>query len=286
MASKRRFRKKRVARGRTKRAYRGGGGGSCDFPRHKGNTYIFYHIYCNEHTFDVVRDQVTRIIFSGLYAYVDAINYALVGNKDKMSRIKEFLSKSGEKFKPIIEAENDTTYERITLNAIKHTVKADDIFLYIHSKGVGRHEGMKAENIWWWRNWMEYYLMYRFRECITELLKPTVDVVGCGYANSSPIGPHFVGNFWWTKGSYYATLPAKGKDLAIGSGYNDPETFIFKGHKPNGEEVEFVDMDTTIDLNTFDPYSHPNKFEKRSNIAIESGHKRATPGIPRGANIK
>ena len=128
--------------------------------------------------------------------------------------------------------------------------------------------------------------MYKFRECIQELLKPAVDVVGCGYNNSSPIGPHFVGNFWWSKGSYYATLPAAGKDLAIGSGYNDPETFIFKGQKPNGAEVEFVDMDTTIDLNTFDPYSHPNKFERRSNIPIKTGHKRATRGIPRGTNVK
>ena len=161
------FRVKKKNARKTRRRQRGGVQQQNTFPRHEGNTYIFYHLYCNEHTFDVARDQITKIIYSGLYHYVDAIYCCLAGNQAHMTPIKEFLQKNGKKFEIIKEVPNDITYERLTMNEMVSRVKPADKFLYIHTKGVGRHEGMKAENIWWWRNWMEYNLMYRFRECIT-----------------------------------------------------------------------------------------------------------------------
>ena len=38
-----------------------------------GDIYVFYHVYCNKNTETVVKDQVFRIIFSGLYAKVNRI---------------------------------------------------------------------------------------------------------------------------------------------------------------------------------------------------------------------
>jgi len=251
--------KRRGLRKTRRRGQRGGGQQQNTFPRHEGNTYIFYHIYCNEHTFDVMRDQITKIIYSGLYHYVDAIYCCLAGNEVHMKAIKEFLQKNGKKFEIIREVPNDKSFERLTMNEMVSRVKPGDKFLYLHTKGVGRHGGMKAENIWWWRNWMEYNLMYRFRECITELNKPDVDLVGVAYREFQ-IGPHFSGNFWWMKGSYFATLPRKGETLDIGPGYNDPESFPFKGKDP-----KYVDMDPLgADM---DLYSSEEKFHKKTNAA-------------------
>jgi hypothetical protein len=37
-----------------------------------------------------------------------------------------------------------------------------------------------------------------------------------------PLGTHFAGNFWWSTGKYFLSLPKK-----IESGYCDPESYIF-----------------------------------------------------------
>ena len=227
-----------MARGYTRRKYprslKKHRGGNAD-KKGDGNIYIFYHIYCNQHTLPVVRDQVAKIIFSGLYNHVTEIKCCLTGNKDNISQVENFLKDSGVKFKIESVGIDDTSFERFTLNHIAKVIKDNDKFLYIHSKGVSdRHAA--ADNVYWWRTWMEYNLMYRFKECLEALNNH--NIVGVGYTTKM-IGPHFSGNFWWTTGSYFNTLP-KNEDgsLNIGSGYTDPENFIFKGKDPKHLDID------------------------------------------------
>ena len=49
------------------------------------NTYIFYHIYCNQSTVNIVGDQATKIIFSGLYKDVNKIYCFLTGKKENIN---------------------------------------------------------------------------------------------------------------------------------------------------------------------------------------------------------
>ena len=83
---------------------------------------------------------------------------------------------------------------------------------------------------------MEYYLIKNFKFCLEKL--NDYDIVGVGYMTKI-IGPHFSGNFWWSKGSYYKTLPTKA-DMTnnIGPDYLAPESFIFKGNEP-----KHIDLD-------------------------------------------
>lgn len=224
---------KRQTRRRHPRTMTRRGGNPASVEGNKHTVYIFYHIFCNEHTLPIVKDQVTKIIFSGLYEVVKEIKCFIAGAKDKMDPIKTFLSDSGVKFVVAAEGVDDTTHERFTLTKIPSIIKDDDRFLYIHTKGI-KHGG--SDNIYWWRSWMEYNLIYRYKECLEQLDK--VKIVGVGYTTKT-IGPHFSGNFWWTKASYFNTLP-KNPDgsLNIGSGYTDPENFIFKGTDPTHLDID------------------------------------------------
>jgi len=63
-------------------------------------------------------------------------------------------------------------------------------------------------------------------------------MVGVGFTKKM-IGPHYSGNFWWSKGSYFNTLPKNADgSLNIGSGYLDPENFIFKGKNANHIDID------------------------------------------------
>ena len=198
------------------------------------NIYVFYHIYCNKNTEAVVKDQAFRIVFSGLYKRVTAIKCFLVGQPDIIPKIKTVLQNIGKKFEITKEGPNDTSYERFTLLDIPNHIQPHDKFLYIHSKGVSEisHFSGKTpeyENIFWWRTWMEYYLIGQFEKCLEEL--NSHDIVGVNYL-AKLIGPHFSGNFWWSTGAYYLRL---GK--SIGPMYYEPEKYIFSG-KPRHKDID------------------------------------------------
>ena len=116
---------------------------------------------------------------------------------------------------------------------------------------------------------MEYNLIQQFKYCL-EMLN-TYDIVGVGYTTKM-IGPHFSGNFWWTKGSYFNTLP-KNPDgfLNIGADYLDPERLIFKGKDPKHIDI---DSKRSSDPNQ-DWYSAPN-LKKIANSNTKIGGRRKT----------
>ena len=120
-----------------------------------GKIYVFYHIYCNTNTIKVVKDQITKILFSELYPKVDKIYCFLAGDNHEISKIKEFIQYYDDKFTIAKEGPGDNTYERFTLESIKNYIKPDDKILYIHSKGV-KYNGGAEEQVYWWRTYMEY----------------------------------------------------------------------------------------------------------------------------------
>ena len=211
------------------------------------NTYIFYHIYCDTTTLDIVRDQVTKIIYSGLYAHVKQIYCFLAGAKAGIHQIEAYIGTLPAKFKIEKRGVDDKTYERFTLNSIKDLVSDKDKFLYIHTKGVTRthHKGTPAECVILWRNYMEYYLIALYKNCLAGLVDH--DVVGSLYRDVK-IGPHFSGNFWWSTGKYFRQLMSSQN---IGDDYYDSEAYILKG-KP-----KMFHADSKAVPDTFCLYSNP-----------------------------
>jgi len=192
----------------------------------RGNVYVFYHIHCNMNTMNIVGDQVSKIIFSGLYKTVTNIYCFLTGKADAIQEIKTYIDTLPKKFVVADVGVDDTSYERFTLNRISKYLKDSDKFLYIHSKGVSRvHEATRLSSIiYLWRNFMEYFLIAHFKECLDKL--NTYDIVGAAYKDEK-IGPHYSGNFWWSNAAYFKRLHAT---TPIGSSYHDPEAYIFKNY--------------------------------------------------------
>lgn len=197
---------------------------------------VFYHVFCNEHAESIVRDQIAKLHFSGVYKRCDKIVCCLLGPNHGL--IASILAESGNKFvlHKAAEAESNPfeTSERFTLNVIASIVKSDDKFLYIHSKGVTRASNIKVRM---WREFMEFQLMTRADECLQAL--DIVDCAGCNYrfwdhtiAHSSEDiypreerGRHFSGNMWWCTGRHWLNLPR-----LIEADYYGPEMHI--GRKP------------------------------------------------------
>jgi len=221
-----------------------------------GRVFIFYHIFCNEQTLNVVRDQIMKIIFSGLFEKIDKLYCFVTGKKEQIEPVKAFLESLPAAKLEIKEGVDDSTFERFTLNSIKDKVHANDKFLYLHSKGVTRSPANRAEseNVYYWRNFMEYYLIKNFQKCLDKLANH--DVVGVAYKEIM-IGPHFSGNFWWSTGAYFHKLTAAHK---IGDFYTDTEAYLFKA-KPNAYKIdkEMVPNDTFLYFTPMYPKNYMDK---------------------------
>ena len=173
---------------------------------------VFYHITCLNNWKEIVREQCTRIVFSGLYDIAKYIYcYAIAIDYETMH---EFLKLFGDKF--VLQETASTGDEWFTLRHIHSLVDDDACVLYLHSKGVTRFNTTQYtahcqtftipslyQNIVDWRDLMEYHLIKNHKQCI-QLLNDEIDAVGINYCTNPP---HFSGNFWWAKGSYIKTLP-------------------------------------------------------------------------------
>jgi len=213
---------------RTRRKMRGGG---------LGKKYVFYHVFCNKSTLEVVRDQTTKIIFSGLYDAVDTIYCFLAGEEEFVGTVKSFIENLPSKFKIQKVGIGDKSQERFTIEQIDSLVTNEDVFLYMHSKGVSRSPGPITgfEPVYLWRTYMEYNLIRHHEACVKLLASH--DIVGSIYKEKQ-IGPHFSGNFWWSTGSYFKRVASNHK---INDFYPDAEKFIFKeaprAYKFDGERI-------------------------------------------------
>jgi hypothetical protein len=252
MKGKKPSRKLRIKKRFSRRTMRGG---SAKPPQ----VYIFYHIFCNSNTLAVVRDQVTKIIFSGLYEDVSKIFCFLTGNKENVAIVETFLKTLPKKFSIQEIGIDDKSFERFTLNKIKDIVHDKDKFLYIHSKGVThpQNQNEASDAVYLWRNYMEFYLIRHYKKCLEKLA--THDIVGAIYKDFM-IGPHFSGNFWWSTGAYFKRLIA---GHTIGDFYMDPESFIFKA-KPT-----FYKMDGTRIANDSILYKDPMHMKRYMDDSVQ-----------------
>jgi len=196
---------------------------------------IFYHITCINNWEDIVRDQITKIVFSGLYDKISKIHCFLVGNPSNIELYQLVLSKYGKKI--IIEQIEENCDEGLTLVNIKKIITPNTKFLYIHTKGVTRYNTntyvicdyvhkieQLYENVTDWNNVMEYFLIKNHETCIQKL--DHFDILGINYIGNEKdwrIKKHFSGNFWWSNADYYLSLP---EIIEFGKA----EEYIFSGN--------------------------------------------------------
>ena len=203
-----------------------------------------------------MRDQLTKLAFSGLYDSAQAIFcFVVADDQTSLDQATDVLSKWGRKYVVQASSAEDNTYERFTLSRIKPLLEPHDKVLYLHTKGVS-HADDKTQNIYWWRNYMEYFLVKQHKRC-TDLLDH-FDAVGVDL-----LGDHYSGNFWWTRGDYYLGLQGN-QSIHIGEDYFAPEKLLLERH-PNTSRVHTLWQSHTNHY--LEPYP-PNKFVDTSNFKV------------------
>lgn len=178
--------------------------------------HIFIHA-CTLGTWDeILEHQLARIKKSGLYDACRTLNIGVLGTGD----IKPFMTRYP-KINVLFQHSKVKQYERPTLNAL-HKFCGGQLnptqVLYLHTKGVTQGGNLNVSD---WSNYMEYFAIDRWQDCVTAL--QTHDVCGVNWIESTDphVPNHFSGNFWWATARYVSSLPRY-----IGLGYWDPEFWI------------------------------------------------------------
>jgi hypothetical protein len=160
---------------------------------------IFYHMYCVNDCVDRFIKTYNKLHESGLVEACNNINVVLVGD-DKVGRYETQINYL-KKVKTQCHS-SETFGEMNTIKAIQYFAQTttDAQVLYLHSKGVSR--GVN-KNIEAWVNYMEYFLIENYQNCLEKLKE--YDTVGVDFYDK-PM-KHYSGNFWWANSSYVKTLP-------------------------------------------------------------------------------
>ena len=174
---------------------------------------VFYHVCAVGPLWEsIVRDQLTKVVFSGLYDAMASFHCYVCG--PEAAAAAALVAQYGDKFRVERVAPDDATYERLTILSIPSHVRPGDKILYFHTKGVTKPDN---GHVYYWRALMEYHLIARWRECVA-LLDASV-AVGCNYSDGP--SPHFSGNFWWCTADYFLELPRH-----IDDDYYAPEFYV------------------------------------------------------------
>lgn len=163
----------------------------------------FIHVCMINDWHEIMREQASWIIESGLYSNCKTIYIGAVGPAKGLEIIKA-LHEVYPKFQLADHSPDVTKFEFLTLKHLKAVCDLKNPFygFYIHSKGVSwpKHEGGK-----YWRDYMNYFILVRWRDCLWHLDKG-YDTCGVKIVNRGfPL--HYSGNFWWFKSDYIQRLP-------------------------------------------------------------------------------
>lgn len=109
-------------------------------------------------------------------------------------------------------------------------------FWYIHTKGASRPN---EKNVYYWRKYMEYFVIEKYRDCVVALDK--YDVCGTDWFESNPdrfakcwglkkkfVNSLFIGNFWWAKSDYIRKIDPK--PMINGDYFASEHKFIGTAH--------------------------------------------------------
>jgi hypothetical protein len=180
------------------------------------NELIFgvYYIFCENNWKDVFIEQVKAIKESNILSICKKLHVVVASKQIKdFNFIKSNLLDTNIKFYNI---QNNTQFEFPALKLLKQICEKHSCkVFYIHTKGTGISEANKTfyhgctnlkylqECVRDWRQYMEYFTLYKAAENISLLN----EYDACGVNLVEHPHKHYSGNFWWSKSTYINTLP-------------------------------------------------------------------------------
>jgi hypothetical protein len=165
---------------------------------------IFHHSYLVNNWEQILKEQIDKIIGSGLYDHSLGVFCCAIGSEKEQEKYLKLISKHKKLFPTKITDVN--IQEQLTLNVlheVRHHNMIDCAIFYLHTKGVTA-EKQHVSNVRDWRVYMEYYNIVLWKDMLLAL--DEYDVVGVNFKTKP--WPHFSGNFWWSTVEYISSLPS------------------------------------------------------------------------------
>jgi len=239
--------------------------------------YIFSHNYLVNDWLSILDEQFIKLLTSGLYDKATKLYYSVYSEsyKDFNDFIEKMLLYDYLNKVEIVKHEkNDREYHTLMfIKQFSNKINEDVDILYFHMKGVfsGNLEKHNKETVKKWRNYLEYFNIEKWKDCIEQL--KTYDTVGCLYINMwfEKYGESrmYAGNFWWSHSNYIKNLP----DLNLNDIEEWPmhlETWITKN--PHS----WYNFYTDVQKDTWDFYTYfPDESvwkDKKDTICVVTSH--------------
>ena len=181
---------------------------------------VYYHIHCTGDTYAdlfLVDEQLKALQWSRLL-YSAEVNCVITGENSwgLHDLVIRTLGRERKRCVNILErtdTDEEQLYEGRTLQYLWRDAQPDDAICYIHTKGISYLTGQRKVNgvfnarhikaINGWRIKMEEKILTEWPQRIAAM--PHSDTQGC-YFKQDPFW-HYMGNFWWAKGSHILKLP-------------------------------------------------------------------------------
>jgi hypothetical protein len=174
---------------------------------------VFYHCIITggernidtDYALNLVASQMSALTKSGLADAASAIYICVNGSESDAMAVASMVPNKAQ----VIHHGSASRTEIPTLNILRDWVQThkDWYVLYHHTKGVSTPN--QADG---WRRRMEGYCVYSWTRCVQSLTEGA-EVCGCHWLTPEQHGknvigsPFYGGNFWWSRGTYLATLP-------------------------------------------------------------------------------
>jgi hypothetical protein len=234
---------------------------------------IVYHAFLVGNWKELVEQQISRIVESGLYDQCDFF-YMTVNKQDVP---EEELLNLIERYKKIdVEFTEFNHAEYLGIRKVKQIGESydDAKILYFHTKGVSNNwrdyktkevSFTKSENVEFWREGLEYFVIDKWRDCVDLL--DEYDNVGM-----SCNGGWYWGNFWWTKSQHVR----KTQEVGIWGRW-DYEAWLNNG-VPNSKNYEYYHVGFNLYLSKLLPSLYTGELTKYRGDKLII--KNATYGTP------
>lgn len=175
---------------------------------------LFYHIHTTGDQYGdlfFVDEQIKRLQYSEL---IDAAQVHAIITGPSTDAVWQLVDRSRKiRIMEHLETNHDPMYEGRTLANIYNDVTEEDQVVYIHTKGIsflignrniaGYFSARHVKAINGWREVMEYHIIDLWKERYNDC--ESYDTQGC-FLLDHP-WRHYMGNFWWARGSYIRSLP-------------------------------------------------------------------------------
>lgn len=178
------------------------------------NIFGVYFICCIGDYMNIVREQLMKLIVSGLYEKSEKIFCFICGVTENILKLLKPYNKI------LVISTSENLYEKYAINNYKNYIGNNDYYLYyFHTKAVTRKEKCFKD----WRLLCEHFTINKWN--INIKLLERYDCVGTNLKNFPSI--HFSGNFWWSKSEHLNKLSN------IDDKYLSPEMYICSSLETN-----------------------------------------------------